>query len=257
MWIDHELVEIEELSGTDRALVAAQWAPTARLILKRSWLTPGGEVDGLEWIRKVAHQLGLDIDLTSGEAPNVPDTDIVIALAGPTLDDVVRGPVTNGVAGLLLLPLRMSSPPTRAPLRLATSQWRHNERSPVGSLLLASDGEFWQHHRVATEAGYDGALVLNLKDQPARVGRGALFVLTGGVLTTPPLSEGAPDTPWRDLVARRLDAIERPLAQRDLAAALGVAVLSEAGWVSAVEQIDDLELSLAGDLVAGIRAALT
>lgn len=257
IWANGELLEIEELSDADRALLAAQWAPTASLVLKRSWLAPGGRVDGLAWIRHVGTQLGLEARVGSVQLATVPDGDVVIALVGPSLEDAIGAPVTTGDANVRFLPLPKGPHAGQAPVRLATSLWRHNERTPVRSLLLASDVEFWQHHRAAVAAGYDGALVLNLRDQVARAGRGAVFVLTeDATVVTPSLDEGAPATPWRELVASRFSAKERALGHQELARAVGVAVVTEAGSVAAVLEVDGIPLPLAEDFVASAQSAL-
>jgi branched-subunit amino acid aminotransferase/4-amino-4-deoxychorismate lyase len=259
VWIDGRLYDRDELGQRDQALVAARLAPTARLVLRPTWMTGEAEVNGPEWIRKVAERLTLAPDLSQA----VPDEGMLhdrrlLALVGPRLEDVVHGPEAARIASVTLWPVSTMESPTYAKsVRLLTSPWPINQQSPVASLLLVSDGEYAAGRRAALEAGRDEALVCNLAGEVARVGRSAVFLQSGsGHIATPPLESGAPDSPWRSLALRALGAVERSITPEDLHEASGVVAVSEDGHATEVRQLDDREFPEADEFVRSVGAAL-
>jgi branched-subunit amino acid aminotransferase/4-amino-4-deoxychorismate lyase len=258
VWIDNQLRTLDGLTKRERSLLAARSVPTAVLVLRSSWLRPGAAVDGIAWIRKVGSRLGLKVAPgIADQVSHAPDG-TTIALVGPGLEEVGRGPLADGIANVAILPMRTVDDTRRlASLRLLTSPWPVNHLSPIASLLLVSDGDYAAGQRAATAAGLDAALVLNLAGDVARVGRSALLLqTTSGEVVTPELASGAPDTAWRTLTVTTLDVVERRVTPAELLGASAAVTLNEDGTTSEVSRVGSQRLPSALEFCHLIDAAV-
>lgn len=255
LWIDDQLIELAELSDRDRAFVASRWAPTASVVLRAKWLEDGQRIDGRTWILRVAEVLRLDLDLSRIDLVAGSDRELVVALVGPELSDAIAGPKTDSRAVLRLLPLT-APPEIPHVIRLATSQWRHNNLSPVSGVLFASDNEYWVQRNAARESGFDEALVLDLNGDVSRAGRGAVFARIDDGVVTPPPGSGAPLTPWRHLAVEALEAFEQPLTPDLLRSCSSAFVVDEYGGIAAVGAIDGFGIGVDHDLISKAKRGL-
>lgn len=257
VWIDGEVIDSGDLDERTRVAIESTWAPTARLVLHPSWLSGSGGVDGPSWIKRVGERLGYSVGEVKGFQPQpFNESDRVVVFVGPRLEDLVAGPKTGLAARVVVLPLPVEHGRSPDHLHLLTSPWRRNHHSPASSLLLASDAEYVIARREALGRGGDEALVLNLDGWVASAGRDAVIIRwSDGRVTTPPLSDGAPATPWRDLVLGDGEAVERSVMLDEIRSDpdAEVVLLAEDGTVVQVAAIDHEDLAGAEYLAAFIR----
>lgn len=101
--------------------------------------------------------------------------------------------------------------PERAPYRVGVSEQRRNHHDPASRILLWDDLLVELARREAASLGLDSMLILNVEERVASVGFCAVMLQLGDRYVTPPLSEGAVDTPWRRHVLYSGEAVEMRL----------------------------------------------
>ncbi len=117
----------------------------------------------------------------------------------------------------------------REPLRLGFSRCYRNHRDPSSRWMLWDDLQLDLVDRQAREQGMDALIVLNGEGRVASVGSWTVLLDIGDRFVTPPLSEGALDTPWRRHVLYSGEATESPLKVDSLTSDENVVVLSPWG----------------------------
>ncbi|MEX0768690.1 MAG: hypothetical protein WD029_09480, partial [Microthrixaceae bacterium] len=131
-------------------------------------------------------------------------------------------------------------------LRVGLSSYRRNHSSPACSLLLEQDGELLagQAHTTHTAhtAHRDATLWLNLDSNLALIDQHCVVaVLQDGSKVTPPLSDGALHTAWREAYVAGTDVSERSLSLADLLGAQSVSCLTPWGQTLPVASIEGRE----------------
>ncbi|GEM_PF-1253216 len=123
-------------------------------------------------------------------------------------------------------------------LRVGLSSYRRNHSSPACNLLLEQDGELLagQSHRPQTNA----TLWLNVDNNVALIDQHCVVaVLQDGSEVTPPLSDGALHTAWRQALLAGSAVSERSLSLAELLGAKSVSGLTPWGQTLSVASIED------------------
>jgi branched-chain amino acid aminotransferase len=140
---------------------------------------------------------------------------------------LTRGPAA-GAAPTLIITLAAAPEQGPVSLTVATST-RRNEQSPLSMIKTLNGLDNVLARREAAVAGADDALLLNTQGRVAETTFANIFVLEGGGLLTPPLSEGAAAGIMRAEVIRLTRAEEQPLTLERLARASEVFVTNALG----------------------------
>jgi branched-chain amino acid aminotransferase len=169
---------------------------------------------------------------------------------------ILRTTVTRGIAARGLWPKTAGGSPTIAvsatpwstnlvgkPVRLIVSSVARNAGSPVSRLKAIGYLDSILAAREAAERGADDALLLNGSGKIACSTIANLFVLIGGKLATPPVSDGVMAGVVRALVleiaaALGMEASDRSLEVMDLFAADEVFLTNSVRLVSPVQSLD-------------------
>ena len=206
--------------------------------------------DHLERMGRSAANLRLPIDLELLRA----DLDALLG-AGDAGDAKVRLLVTRGGRRILLLeplPEQRDSitlgQVTCAPTRLLDGI----KSLSYGANMLAS--------RLAAERGFDEALLTTPHGRLLEGPTQAFFLVVGGELCTPPLSDHVLDSITRRRIVEVTGAVERPLAGDELARAEEAFLASTTQEVLPVRAIEDHAFAVPGpvtrDAAAKLRARI-
>lgn len=147
---------------------------------------------------------------------------------------LTRGPGARGIA-----PPEAPTPtfmitsgplPPDDPLALMIARsTRRNELSPLARVKTLGYLDNILARREAVAAGADDAVLLNTQGRVAETSVANIFVLIGGGLVTPPVSEGALPGVMRAEVIRLARAEERPIEAAELARASEIFVSNALG----------------------------
>lgn len=160
---------------------------------------------------------------------------------------VTRGPGPRGVlppetpvTTVLITAASMAAP--APPARLVIAQvTRRNEFSPLAGIKSLNYLDNILARQEAAARGADDAVLLNTQGRVAETTIANIFVVRGGQMLTPPLSDGALPGVMRAEVLR-LGAVERALAPADLMAAQEIFLTSSLG-IRFVGEMDGRSLS--------------
>jgi len=146
-----------------------------------------------------------------------------------------RGPGERGIAPPALPmptlmitagPLPPAGPPIRAVMATVT---RRNEASPLSRLKTLNYLDNILARREALARGADEAILLNTRGAVAEASIANLFVLSGGVLKTPPIADGALPGIMRRALIERCGAVETSLTPADLTGATAIFLSNSLG----------------------------
>ena len=139
---------------------------------------------------------------------------------------LTRGPAPRGLlppktpAPSLIITASASVPDSGGPVTaVIVTGTRRNEQSPLSRIKSLNYLDNILAVREAREKGADEALLRNGAGNLASASSSNLFAVIGGVLVTPPPTDGCLDGVMRADVLRNLNGTERSLAPGDLAGA--------------------------------------
>ena len=115
---------------------------------------------------------------------------------------------------------------------------RRNEGSPLSRIKSLNYGDNILALREAQDNEADEAILPNNAGFIACATIGSVFILKGGTLSTPPLSDGAIDGIARDILLRAHGAQEKNLSERDLHEADGIYIVNSLRGASPVLELD-------------------
>ncbi|WP_214327409.1 branched-chain amino acid transaminase [Nonomuraea sediminis] len=149
-------------------------------------------------------------------------------------------------------------------VRLMTSSWKRNDPNVVPTTAKAT-GPYLNSvlaKAEALDAGYDEAVLLNAQGYVSECTGANLFMVSGGVLTTPPHSAGALEGITQDTVERLAADLGIPTARRDLHrhdlyTADEVLLCGTAAGVVPVTSIDTRPFDAPGPLTTKLTDAYT
>ncbi len=192
----------------------------------------------------------------------------------PATGGVLRLTVTRGVGARGLLPPEDPAPLVvvslapldpalmMRPVRVAVSTIRRNDRSPLSRLKSPLYLDNVLALAEAREQGAGDALLLNTSDRVACASAANVFRIVGDRLETPPVADGVlPGIIRGRLLAVAgevgLEAAEKSLGERDLAAADAVFLTNSVRLVQPVTEIEGMTLPLEGrERIAALFAIL-
>ncbi len=122
---------------------------------------------------------------------------------------------------------------------------RRNEGSPLSQIKSINYGDNIMAMIEAEKAGANEAIMLNNAGNVACATIGNIFIMRGGHLYTPPLSDGAMAGTVRDLLIQRHGAQEQSLRSEDLTAADGIYITNSIRGIAAITSLNDAETSAA------------
>lgn len=155
----------------------------------------------------------------------------------------VRGLAADGNAPSLLVTLSAwVKGMLFAPATLVTSTIRRNETSPASRLKTLSYVDNILAAREAAAAQGDDALLLNTRGRVAATTIANVFVLSGGRLTTPPVSAGILPGIARRKLLTLTQAEERDIAPAELLAADAVFLTNSLRLVRPIHGLDGRSL---------------
>ncbi|MGL5860694.1 MAG: aminotransferase class IV [Phycicoccus sp.] len=139
--------------------------------------------------------------------------------------------------------------------RVVGVEWVRNERSATAGLKTTSYAENVVALRHAKQHGAEEAILANTRGELCEGTASNVFVVTGGLLRTPPLSSGCLAGITRELVlewcrADGLDVVEESLPFGVLAEAEEVFITSSVRDVYPVSVVDGREVAAPGPLTA-------
>jgi branched-chain amino acid aminotransferase len=143
--------------------------------------------------------------------------------------------------------------PVHAVLSLAT---RRNQHSPLSRIKSLAYLDAILARREAADRGADDAILLDTDGHVAEASAANLFVLSNGVLATPPVSDGALPGIARGLILERCAATERSLSPTDLHTADAV-FLTNALGLRPLISLDGAPLRRDNDLLAELERRTT
>jgi branched-chain amino acid aminotransferase len=186
---------------------------------------------------------------------------------------ILRTTVTRGRAERGLWP-RKPGPPTvivsaapwtpalvGRPVRLATASIRRNRSSPTSRLKTLGYLDNILAARDATAVGADDALLLNDLERPACSTIANLFIINGGELATPPVSDGILPGTVRALVLENASAVglraeERSLSVSETLGADAVFLTNSVRFAAPVASLDGVALHERSDRWSALLAAV-
>lgn len=162
----------------------------------------------------------------------------VTAGRGPLGSGRLPGPATVVVAGA-----PDAAPPTSS--TVAVVPWTRNERGALAGLKTTSYGENVVALAWANERGADEAIFANTAGVLCEGTGSNVFVVVGGILTTPPLTSGCLAGITRELVLETYGAVETdlPIEQFDAAGIEEAFLTSTIRGVQPIAAIDGIELA--------------
>lgn len=125
-----------------------------------------------------------------------------------------------------------------------TVPWTRNETGATAGLKTTSYAENVRALRVAHEAGASEALMANTKGELCEGTGTNVFVVTNGVVRTPPLSSGCLAGVSRELLLEVTDVVEEPLPFDILETADEIFLTSTTRDVQGLERINDRPLTV-------------
>ncbi len=199
----------------------------------------------------------LDLALPWDEATLGMGMAALVGMAGLTAGalrlTVSRGPAPRGLLPpaqltptvlITLAPAAPSHGPVQAVIARGT---RRNEHSPLSSVKVLSALDLVLARQEAARAGADDALLLNTCGRLAEASYANLFLVLHGQLFTPPVIDGALPGIRRGLILESGRAVERPLAEADLAQATEIILTNSLG----VRPVVSVDGRLVGDGMPG------
>jgi len=246
LWLNGKLVpaELARLDPRDRGFTLGDGLfETIRL--EDGWIAYLGR--HLARLRQGAEFLGIPLHWSDAEI----ETGLTTLVAAEGLTEAAvritlsRGPGERGIAPpsvpiptLMITagPLPPAGPPVRTVIATVT---RRNEASPLSRLKTLNYLDNILARREALTRGTDDAILLNTRGTVAEASIANLFVLSGGVLKTPPVADGALPGIMRGTLIERCGAVEASLTVEDLTAATAV-FLSNSLGLKPVAAIDGL-----------------
>jgi branched-chain amino acid aminotransferase len=145
-------------------------------------------------------------------------------------------------------------------VRMKISTWRRMDPN-INPVAAKGTGIYVNSSLAKVEAlkgGYDEALLLNTNGEVSEATGENLFVVTDGVLRTPPLSSGALEGITRDsimTIARDLgyEVKEEPLLRTDVYLADEAFLTGTAAEVVPIREVDDREIGEPGELTRKLQ----
>jgi branched-chain amino acid aminotransferase len=139
------------------------------------------------------------------------------------------------------------------------SAFTSNEKSPLAGIKSASYAEHMIALADATRRGFDEALFLNTRGQLSEASTANVFLVTDGVLCTPPLSSGCLPGITRALVMETAPSLGIPCVEQEIPEALlhradEILLTSSIRGVMGVSRFGDRQLA-PGPITAALRAA--
>jgi branched-chain amino acid aminotransferase len=148
---------------------------------------------------------------------------------------LTRGPGERGIAPPAVpVPTLMITagplPPAGGPLRaVIATVTRRNEASPLSRLKTLNYLDNILARREALARGADEAILLNTQGAVAEASIANLFILSDGVLKTPPIADGAMPGIMRRALIERCGAVEAHLMPADLTGATALFLSNSLG----------------------------
>lgn len=184
--------------------------------------------------------------------------DTIVAAIGRVLvatgdgDSVIRITLTRGPAPRGLLPpatprpsLMITAgrlqPPAGVARAIIARSTRRNEMSPVSTIKSLNYLDNILARQEADDVGAQEAILLNTKGRVAGATIANVFAVIGGILVTPPVSEGALPGIRRGLLLEQGRAVERGLTEAALKAASEIFLTNSLG-LRAVVALDDVAI---------------
>jgi branched-chain amino acid aminotransferase len=168
-----------------------------------------------------------------------------------------RGPAARGLLppeppaptlAIAAAPLGPAAPPARIVIATVTCR---NERSPLSRIKTLNYLDNILARREARGRGADDAILLNTRGQVAESSVANVFILTDGLLKTPPLEDGALPGIARGVLIERCGAIESTLWPTDLLRARAVFLSNSLG----LRLVTSIDGTMIGD--GGASAEIT
>jgi branched-chain amino acid aminotransferase len=180
----------------------------------------------------------------------------ITVTGGPSPLGSERGRVTPT---LILAASELAPPGPAQPVAVVTVPWPRNERGALAGLKTISYGENVRALALASEAGAGEAMFANTRGELCEGTGTNVFVVTGGVLRTPPESSGCLLGVTRALIlelAQRLGIAtgEEPLPLTAVATADEAFVSSSTREVQAISAVDGNPLPVAPGPVTTLLA---
>jgi len=248
LWLNGRLVpgELARLDPRDRGFTLGDGLfETIRL--EDGWI--GYLERHLERLRQGAEFLGIPLHWTDAEI----ETGLNALVAAEHLSDasfritLSRGPGERGITPPAvptptLLIASGKLPPPGPPLRMVIATvTRRNEASPLSRLKTLNYLDNILARREALARDADDAILLNTRGLVAEASIANLFVLSSGVLKTPPIADGALPGIMRRALIERCGAVEASLTPEDLTTATAV-FLSNSLGLKPVAAIDGVKI---------------
>ncbi len=161
---------------------------------------------------------------------------------------ISRGPAERGLkipdhpsiqTVLVVAPAPTAFPPVHA---IVATQVRRNEGSPLSTIKSCNYGDNILALAEAKEKGANEAILLNNKGLVTCAAGSNVFVVLGGKLYTPPVSDGALDGITRKMLIKRMGAKEKSLEPAELFENQGLYVSNSVRGVVPVEILDGKKL---------------
>ena len=248
LWLNGQLIpeDLARLDPRDRGFTLGDGLfETIRL--EDRWIAYLGR--HLERLRQGAEFLGIPLHWTDAEI----ETGLNALIAAERLTDasfritLSRGPGERGIAPPAMpTPTLMITtgtlPPAGLPLRtIIATVTRRNEASPLSRLKTLNYLDNILARQEALARGAEEAILLNTRGAVAEASIANLFALSGGVLKTPPIADGALPGIMRRALIERCGAVEASLAPEELMAASAVFVSNSLG-LKPVAAIDGVKI---------------
>jgi branched-chain amino acid aminotransferase len=200
----------------------------------------------LERMRRSADglRLALDVEAVRG------DVEQMLGSRGEE-DDLLRVFATRGGHRIALFE---SLPPPRQSISLARVTYAPVRLlDQIKSLSYAAN---MLAGRLARERGFDDALLVSPHDRVLECPTSSIFVVSDGVIRTPPLSDHVLDSITRQLLLEVAEIREESITIADLAGIDEAFIASSVVEVLAVNRIEEHELAVPGPLTAATAALL-
>jgi branched-chain amino acid aminotransferase len=156
-----------------------------------------------------------------------------------TCGPATRGPksMTTGDTQIVIMASHLAdaAPPIHA---IVAQNIKRNENSVLSSVKSVNYGDMILAQIEAGEKDASEAVLLNTKGHVACFTSGNVFIVQGGKLYTPPLSDGAMDGIIRDKLIRKAGAAEKSFMTGDLQTAEGVYITNSIRGIRPVLTLD-------------------
>ena len=151
--------------------------------------------------------------------------------------------------------------PVKASIALTLTRWRRNEHSPLAGIKFTACAENLLAQRAALAAGFDEALFLNTAGQLCEGAFSNVFLVSGGLVLTPPLASGCLPGITREIVlelcaAHGIQYSEQTLTADDAVMAEELFVTSSLRGVQPVHRLDAVTFPAPGPVTQRLAALL-